>query len=276
LTRADRERQFLKESIVGRFEMLVRGIESKLRTYAAGVENTTASASSPSTGSNSAASKPSLVIPGQLEESLFSDRLVSADVNKRAVNLNAQKEFLKVLETKAENPENRANLTEAVGQLETLRKLLPEKLETSAQAESAADEQRTGSNRKPLPAERVAAQLEQLRADVRQVFLTSWTIDDAFDQASELTVVEREKCRVAILAQKGIWLSTISRILVALLAAVLASFVILVSADLVKTFLDTASHTGVVADAINAMRGATIIAKNQVRQSWPRSEHDIN
>ena len=50
----------------------------------------------------------------------------------------------------------------------------------------------------------------------------------------------------------------------------------LVSADLVKTFLDTASHTGVVADAINAMRGATIIAKNQVRQPWPNGGHDTN
>jgi len=67
-----------------------------------------------------------------------------------------------------------------------------------------------------------------------------------------------------------------SRILVALLATVLACFVILVCADLVKTFLDTASHTGVVADAINAMRGATIIAKNQVRQDWPSRGNDTH
>src|SRR5262249_45080702 len=163
------------------------------------------------------------------------------------------------------NPENRAQLTDAVAQLEALSKLLPEKLETSAAADSnsgAANDQQE-QTRKVLPAARVAEQLEQIRGEVRQIFLTSWTLDDAFDQATDLNSAEREKCRVANLAQKGIWLSTTSRILVALLVSMLASFVILVSADLVKTFLDTASHTGVVADAINAMRGATIIAKNQ-------------
>lgn len=274
LVRTDRQRQLLKESIVSRFETLVRGIEAKLRAYAAGVENV--SPSSPAADMNSAESQASLVIPGQFEESLFSPRVVSGDVNKRTINLNAQREFLKVLETKAENPENRANLTEAVAQLESLSKLLPEKLQTATQAESASANQTADQGRRMLPSERVAAQLEQLRSDVRQVFLTSWAIDEAFEQATDLASNEREKCRVAVLAQKGIWLSAISRILVALLAAVLGSFVILVCADLVKTFLDTASHTGVVADAINAMRGSTIIAKNQVRQPWPSSSHEIN
>jgi len=275
LTKADRQRQLLKESIVSRFEALVGDIETKLRTYAAGMASASPS-SSPAADANSAVTKPSLVIPGQFEESLFSPRLVSGDVNKRTSNLNAQKEFLKVLETKAENPENRANLTEAVAQLDALSTLLPEKLQTPAQPGSAVPDQEPAGDRRILPAERVAAHLDQLRSDVRQVFLTSWTIDESFEQASDLVSVEREKCRVAFLAQKGIWLTATSRILVALLIAVLGSFVILVCADLVKTFLDTASHTGVVADAINAMRGSTIIAKNHIRQPWPGSEHDIN
>jgi hypothetical protein len=40
-----------------------------------------------------------------------------------------------------------------------------------------------------------------------------------------------------------------------LLAAVLGSFLILVCADLVQTLLDNATNSGVVADAINALRG---------------------
>jgi len=107
--------------------------------------------------------------------------------------------------------------------------------------------------------------LEQIRGEVTEIFLTSWTLDDAFEQASDVRSIECNKCRMATLAQKGIWLSAVSRILIGLLAAALVSFLILVCADLVKTFLDTASHTGVVADAINALRGSVVTTKSQMR-----------
>jgi hypothetical protein len=139
LATTDRARQLLKESVVSRFETLVGGIETKLHAYAAGIESTSPSASNGA--KDAAAPKPSLVIPGQVEESLFAPRLVSSDMNKRTINLNAQKEFLKVLESKAENPENRANLTEAGAQLDALSKLLPEKLEAlTPSGTSAADQ----------------------------------------------------------------------------------------------------------------------------------------
>ena len=267
LSVVDRQREFLKQSIVSRFEESVKSIEAKLRAYAATLE-----ASSPTPAPNSAATARPMPLPQQ-EGTLFSSRLGLTDVSKRDADLNTRKEFLKVLETRAENPENRLSLTEAVGQLEELSKLLPERSEAGTQPESAktSNERSGAQSRQSLPAERVASQLEQIRAEVRQIFLTSWALDEAFEQASDLNSAERDKCRVATLAQKGIWLSTISRILVGLLVAVLVSFVILVCADLVKTFLDTASHTGVVADAINAMRGATIIAKNQLPEPWPSS-----
>jgi hypothetical protein len=275
LVKVDRERQLLKQSIVGRFETLVKGIEGKLRAYAAGLEASTSPIPGPS--SSPVATARPLPLPTQQEGTLFSSRLALADVSKRSADLNARKEFLQVLETKAESPENRLNLTEAVSQLEALSKLLPEQSETSAQPESsssASNDQGAEQSRKTLPSERVAAHLEQLRAEVRQIFLTSWTLDEVFEQAADLNSVERDKCRVATLAEKGIWLSAISRILVGLLVAVLGGFVILVCADLVKTFLDTASHTGVVADAINAMRGSTIITKNPLRQ--PESSGALN
>jgi hypothetical protein len=274
LSKVGRDRDALKQSMIGRFEELVKGIELKLRAYAAGVSGTAASPATPSV----VVSSSSLGHSAAFDGSVFSPRLGLGDLNKRAADLNAQKEFLKVLETKAENPENRVNLTEAAAQLDWLGKLLPEPPDIAAQHGSTpVSDQSPNENRKVLPSEKVAAQLEQLRADVKQVCLTSWSLDDTFEQAADLSAAEREKCRVATLAHTGIWLSAAARILVALLVAVLASFVILVSADLVKTFLDTASHTGVVADAINAMRGATIIAKNQLRQPWPNGGgHDVN
>jgi len=271
LARADLDRRLLKQSVVSRFDALVRSIETKLRTYAAGLGSLPSPSPSPAASSSAGATPASVSLPTQEEESLFSSRLHAAEVDRRNANLGLRQEFLKVLETKAENPENRSSLNEAVDQLKILQRLLPEELESSAAApsEPPSAEVNLGTEKssKILPSERVASQLEQLRGEVRQTFLSPWTLDDAFEQASDLAAVERDKCRVADLAQKGIWLSTVSRILIGLLAAALASLVILVCADLVKTFLDTASHTGVVADAINAMRGATVITKNQYRET---------
>jgi hypothetical protein len=275
LSNIDWQREALKQSIVSRFETLLAGIEGKLRAHAAGVKGVSA-AQTPSTGAVVVTTAPTVEVQGKPKGSVFSAKLPFAEVTKRGSDLNAQMEFLQVLKSKAQNPQNRANLTEAVAQLDALSKLLPEKAESPESPASGPNQDEADLGSKLLPSERVALQLQQLRGQVRQIFLTSWTVDDAFQQAAELTSVERDKCRVATLAQKGIWLSTTSRILVALLVAVLASFVILVCADLVKTFLDTASHTGVVADAINAMRGATVIAKNQVRQQWPADGNDTH
>jgi len=264
LSKVEHDDHQLKQSIIGRFETATKNIEAKLRAYAAAVGSLPPAPMVSVNATSTAAPKP-VALPTPAAESLFSSTLNATDVDRRNATLNSRKEFLKVLGTKAENPENRLSLSEAADQLDVLRRLLPQKETQSASAEPS-----TGTNdlagQAELPAQRVAAQLEQLRSEVRQIFLTSWTLDDALQQASDLAAAEREKCRVADLAQKGIWLSAISRILIGLLTALLVSGVILVCADLVKTFLDTASHTGVVADAINAMRGATLITKSSLQE----------
>jgi hypothetical protein len=258
LSKVDQERQQLKQSIVSRFETSVKSIEEKLRTYAAGLESLPSATPDAITRRVSTATP--AASPTQEQESLFSSKLSVDEVNKRSANLTRRKEFLKVLGTKAENADNRARLSEAVDQLDVLSKLLPEKFETSPaegpeSASTPANEPRPDQSRKVFLSERIAAQLEQLRGEVGQIFLTSWTLDDTFEQAADLNSVERDKCRVSTLAQKGIWLSAVSRITTGLLAAVLGSFLILVCADLVRTLLDTANHTYVVADAVNAIRG---------------------
>jgi hypothetical protein len=257
LSRVDQERQQLKQSIVSRFETSVKSIEEKLRAYAASLAISPSPA--PAAVPSPVATATPLPSPTRPQESLFSSELQADEADKRSAILSKRKEFLKVLGTKAENAENRAKLTEAAQQLDMLSKLLPEKSEASpAQLESAsapANEPRAEQARKSFLSERIAEQLEQIRGEVRQTLLTSWILDDTFEQAADLSSVEREKCRVATLAQKGIWLSAVSRILTGLLGAVLGSFLILVCADLVQTLLDNATHSGVVADAFNSLRG---------------------
>ncbi len=255
LSRLDHERQQLKESIVSRFETLVKSIEEKLHAYAAVLQ------SSPSPTPATTQNLISKATPTSREESLFSSQLGSSDANERSANLKERKEFLKVLAIRAENADNRVILGEAADQLERLAKLLPEKFDLSTAAKpdtatASSKDPRAEQHGKVLLSERVARQLEQLRGGVRQMLLTSWTLDDTFEQVANLDSAERDKYRAAILAQKSVWLSAASRIVIGLLATGLVSLLIVVFADLVRTQLDTATSTGTVADAINALRGS--------------------
>jgi hypothetical protein len=254
LARVEQERQQLKQSVVSRFEGSVANIEEKLRSYAAQLH----SAQSPTvvTHPGPALTPVPSPSPTLARESLFSSKLGPNDANERIATLTQRKEFLEGLGAKAQNADNRAKVAEATDQLDALGKLLPEKLESSVAARGAGSRKAPAEpGRKLLLSERVAGELQQLRGDVRQMLLTPWALDDTLEQAIELNSIEREKCRVATLAQKGIWLSATSRILIELLAAVFAALLILVCADLVKSLLNMAVDTDVVADAIRAIRG---------------------
>jgi hypothetical protein len=258
LSRVDHERQQLKESIMGRFEALVKSIEEKLHAYAAVLQSSPSPTPAPAQNLTSTA-EPAPPASGP-EESLFSSQVGTSDANERNANLKDRKEFLKVLAIRAENADNRVILGEAADQLERLAKLLPEKFDASAAAQpdtatASAKNPRAEQEGKVLLSERVARQLEQLRGGVRQMLLTAWTLDDAFEQAAKLDSAERDKYRAAILTQKSIWLSAASRIVIGLLATVLVSLLIVVFADLVQAQLDTATSGGIMADAILALRG---------------------
>jgi len=255
LSRIDHERQQLKESIVGRFETLVKSIEEKLHAYAAVLQ------SSPSPTPAAAQNLIANATPSPMsrEEFLFSSQVGTSDANERSANLKERREFLKVLAVRAENADNRVILGEAADQLQRLAKLVPEKFDASAAAQpdtaTASKDPRAEQEGKVLLSERVARQLEQLRGGVRQMLLTSWTLDDTFEQVADLDSAERDKYRGAILTQKSIWLSAASRIVIGLLATGLVSLLIVVFADLVQAQLDTATSGGIMADAILALRG---------------------
>lgn len=277
LSRVDHERQQLKESIVSRFENLVKSIEEKLHAYSAVLQ----SSPSPTTATaqnliSKATPTPS---PTSREESLFLSQLGSSDANERSENLKERKEFLKVLAMRAENADNRVILGEAADQLERLAKLLPERFNASTAAQpdtatASSKDPQAEQHGKVLLSERVARQLEQLRGGVRQMLLTSWTLDDTFEQVANLGSAERDKYRAAVLAQKSVWLSAASRIVIGLLATGLVSLLIVVFADLVQTQLDTATSSGTVADAVNALRGQVAQVSDPAQmtmagEDWP-------
>ena len=87
------------------------------------------------------------------------------------------------------------------------------------------------------------------RFQVRTAIASSWEFDEAFAQASGTAYHEGGKCRISSLAVKGVWLSFFGQVGLAILATVLVAFLILVFADLTQTLLDTATNTGITADA---------------------------
>lgn len=275
LSRVDHERQQLKESIVSRFENLVKSIEEKLHAYSAVLQTSP----SPTTATAQNLISKATPTPTSREESLFLSQLGSSDANERSANLKERKEFLKVLAMRAENADNRVILGEAADQLERLAKLLPERFNASSAAQpdtatASSKDPQAEQHGKVLLSERVARQLEQLRGGVRQVLLTSWTLDDTFEQVANLGSAERDKYRAAVLAQKSVWLSAASRIVIGLLATGLVSLLIVVFADLVQTQLDTATSSGTVADAVNALRGQVARVSDPAQmtmagEDWP-------
>jgi len=108
LSRIDQDRQRLKQSVVSRFEAPARSIEAKLRAYAANRE--AKPSPTPVALANPAPTAKSFPSATQPERSLFSSKLGAGEVEKRRADIALRKEFLKVLGTKAENPENRLSL----------------------------------------------------------------------------------------------------------------------------------------------------------------------
>src|SRR5262249_14927665 len=170
LSRLDQGRQRLKESVVSRFESLVKSIEEKLHAYAAALPPSSSPANvSAQDVASVATPEPPAEGP---EDSLFSSKLNSSDSRERKLSLSERKDFLKTLGAKAENAENRVILVEAADQLERLAKLLPEKPNAfaAARVDPSAPNQPRGEDNARVPAsERVAGQLEQLRSSVRQM-----------------------------------------------------------------------------------------------------------
>jgi hypothetical protein len=257
LKTVDRERQVIKQSVVERFERLVDELQKKLLAYAASLSP--AQASPPAVSSVADGNGKATPVPEPTtneRKTLFSEQLSQANIETRLSDLDASAQFLKTLATTVENSENRAKLSESVKRLDELKTLLPSRPAALTEVPQQEEPQQYSPQnpqvplpepRKVLNAEKVAEQLGHLRSSVRQTVLSSWALDDAFDQMQTLLTSERDKCRSATLAVTRIWLRAFGLIAAGGIASVFIAFLILVMADLTQTLLDTATNTGFIA-----------------------------
>jgi hypothetical protein len=238
------KREMLKNALVQRFESEVGKIEQKLRAHAA----TLTPRKPPSAGEK--AEKPPTPASEQppVAKTLFEpfDRM---ELSMRRDLFRESDEFLSVLRSSSENPENEKTLAQAVAELSRLGSLLPVTLEVS---ESRKPPERADAEDKQPPApkvnaERVAEQLNEIRRLIRVATLTKWSVDRALDEARAANEGERKRCVEADRALKRLWLSVAYQCVVLLLASISVSFLSLVLADLTKALLDSANNSAVVA-----------------------------
>lgn len=252
LGQADQSRHQLKETLVTRFETLVTGIEGKLRAHAAEMAPVAPPPVAAAGAIPAPTPRPTPVPPSEVE-TLYGNGMDGYEVQQKTSVLNRGKELLKVLETAAENPDNRRSLTDSVAQLDALSHLLPTPVERLVMPDQPIQPERVAATpaapRRELNAEKVADQLARLRGSVRQTLLSAWTLDTAYMQASALAAEEGGRCRLATLTVKGIWVAAFGQLGLALLVAIFVAFLVLVLADFMQTLLDTATNTGVMAQA---------------------------
>ncbi|MEO6870746.1 MAG: hypothetical protein ABI233_00830 [Chthoniobacterales bacterium] len=257
LAQLDQDRQQMKETVISRFDDMVSAIEAKLRQRAAALANAEATPAVTSTAP--AATPEPAFTPSQVANertTLYIESLPGPEIERRKASLEKAKQLLIVLQTGAENPQNRRTLTDAEAQLEQLESLLPPVPEPVQATTPAPTGPTPSTNAQPTPppktfnAEKVANELRANRFQVRAAISSAWELDEAFAQASESVSVESGKCRAASLAVKGIWLSFFGQVGLAVLATLLVAFLILVFADLTQTLLDTATNTGITAETV--------------------------
>lgn len=260
----DESRGQLKQAVISGFDTLVATIEEKLRARAAALAAATAvpsaQAAAPAATPMSETTPPRSAAD---RETLYIENLDSNEIQRRSTSLENTKQLLVALQTASEDPKNRQILEEAESRLEKLATLLPPIAEPAETTNFAPQKTTQPSQTAPTPppktfnAEKVANQLRASRSQVRAAIVSSWEFDEAFSRASEAASLESGKCRISSLIVKGIWLSFFGQIGLAILATLLVAFLILVFADLTQTLLDTATNTGITADAQSRIKLAS-------------------
>jgi hypothetical protein len=231
-----------KEFVVTKFEAEVRLIEQKLRDHAAQLANERAP-----TAPQAAPSSPAIdgAVPSQ-SPTIFALGDRSA-LNAKREELNVIRDFLAMLKSSAENPDNARTLERALQRLTDLESLLP----TALVARPAQQRATTGGpepeTTPKLAAERVADQLAQARASLREALLSNWALDRALLQASEEIDQEHATCAQAERALKRVWLDMSFFIVALSVSGVLAAFLTRVMADLTQAHLDTATNSAIIA-----------------------------
>jgi len=242
------EREAMKNALVQQFENLVVNIEQKLRAHAASLKQKQQQPIKRPPGQQANSGEPDPVESAS-PKTLYAP-LDRAEFALRRDALIQGKDFLSVLHSSAENPDNAKILAQATDELGRLESLLPASLESAKRQPAPAQNAENPAAAESKPnAELVADQLQQIRGSIRTALLTEWAVDHAFDATATEAEHEQKRCIDAERSLKRLWLNVDCSIALLVLGSVCAAFLILVLADLTQALLDSATNSALVASA---------------------------
>ena len=206
LSRVAAGRDALKRFVTAHFENLLADIQQKLRAHAASLTPAPTTQTSPPVTPR---------VPRSDFAGLYESGLDRSAIGSRKSSLDEAKQYLGVLESSAENPENKKTLEDSITELDLLAKLLPIPA-------SPPEPVPTPGVREPLNAEKVAARLSELRNSVRQAVLSSWALDEAYDRA-----LQTQESEQSAFAGSDLRVRTLSeRLYLEMAGAITAGFVV--------------------------------------------------
>ena len=174
-------KEAMKRFVTDHFESLLDAIQQKLIAHAASL------APSPTPVPQNSPPPQATLMP---DYGLYDTRINASDIETRQSTLDDAKQFLGVLESAAENPDNKKALDDSMADIEAFAKLFPS---FSGEVSPPQPISFTTVPGEPLNAEKVAARVAQIRAKVREAVLSSWALDEANDQALQATEEEQSK-----------------------------------------------------------------------------------
>jgi hypothetical protein len=235
----------LKVKVLGGVDQAIRQIEDQLRIHAASIR----SEEPPSRTATPEATSPPRTPSEQQPIVLYGTDVDESDLEQRSSTVRGAKEFFDVMVGNVEKPENKKLFGDLNQSLDSLLQLLTKSAIPIKQEEPP---RRDAGPSPPAPrtfnAEKIAAQLESIRGALRSAVLSSWLLDEALDKAADVVDGETQRQHLAVIAIKKTWLRMGSLAGLTLLASVFSAFLILVTADLIQTLLDTATNTRIIAE----------------------------
>ena len=177
LAQIGKAKDTMKRFVTDHLEELLQDIQQKLLAHAA-------SLAPPPAG----VPRPPQSFTGTSDFGLYDNRIGPSDVSSRKSTLQNAKEMLETLESSAENAENKSKLGDSISELDALSKFLPSIAEPPPIPQAAPS-----ASREPLNAEKVAARVGEMRANVARAVTSSWALDEIVDRALQTAEEEQSK-----------------------------------------------------------------------------------
>ncbi|MEI9966926.1 MAG: hypothetical protein WDN67_04880 [Candidatus Moraniibacteriota bacterium] len=179
LAQVSKGKDEMKRFLTDHVDFLLNDIQQKLLIHAA-------SLASPAPQPQKAAPQ----VNNAPEFGLYDAQVAVSDIESRKSTLDDAKQYLGVIGSSAEDPDNKKTLADSIAEIDALAKLFPSPNPAASLPQPAP---LAIDVKEPLNAEKAAARIAQIRSRIRRAVLSSWALDQAAGQAIQVADEEQAK-----------------------------------------------------------------------------------